>query len=146
METEKRIKKVINWLIYREVAENERDLSERLGYTKSSFSQIVNGKVPLSEKFVGRLCSLDENLNSVWILTGEGEMFLGGYPFGEKTAPPTDEAHIVGDNNNWSNVNSDETLRRALEEIAEQRKLTAAAQANIDHLLSVISELTSKLQ
>lgn len=75
MEQEKRIKKAINWLIYQELAENERDLSERLGYTKSSFSQIVNGKVPLSEKFVGKLCSLDENLNSVWILTGEGICF-----------------------------------------------------------------------
>ena len=60
MEQTKRIKKAINWLIYQELAENERELSERLGYTKSSFSQIVNGKVPLSEKFVNNLCGLDE--------------------------------------------------------------------------------------
>lgn len=69
-----RLKKVINWLIYKGVAENERSLAELLGYTKSSFSQIVNGKVPLSDKFVTKLCSLDENINSVWILTGEGDI------------------------------------------------------------------------
>ena len=47
-----RLKKVINWLIFQEIAENERALADLLGYTKSSFSQIVNGKVPLSDKFI----------------------------------------------------------------------------------------------
>ena len=51
---------MINWLIFKEIAENERALAETLGYTKSSFSQVVTGKVPLSEKFMKRICSLDE--------------------------------------------------------------------------------------
>jgi len=74
LDTTRRIKKAINWLIYQEIAESETALAKMLGYQKSSFSQIVNGKVPLSEKFVKRLCSLDENINDVWILTGEGEL------------------------------------------------------------------------
>lgn len=72
----KRIKKVINWLIYKEIGESEKEIAERLGYTKSSFSQIVNGKVPLSDKFISKLCSLDENINLVWVQSGEGEMFI----------------------------------------------------------------------
>lgn len=52
-----RVKKVINWLVFMEYAENERELAEKLGYTKSSFSQIVN-----------------RNINEVWIMTGEGNM------------------------------------------------------------------------
>ncbi len=67
---------MVNWLIYKDVAENERALAERLGYTKSSFSQIMNGKVPLSEKFMKRICALDENINFVWLQSGEGDMFL----------------------------------------------------------------------
>lgn len=55
MEHLRRLKKVINWLIFKEIAENERALAETLGYTKSSFSQIVTGKVPLSEKFMKRV-------------------------------------------------------------------------------------------
>lgn len=70
-----RIKKVINWLVFQEVAENDRALSELLGYTKSSFSQIINGRVPISDKFVKKLCSLDENINEVWVLREEGTMF-----------------------------------------------------------------------
>ena len=70
-----RVKKVINWLIFQDMAENERALADKLGYTKSSFSQIVNGKVPLSDKFVKKLCSLDENINEVWVQSGNGSMF-----------------------------------------------------------------------
>lgn len=69
-----RVKRVINWLVFMEYAENERELAEKLGYTKSSFSQIVNGKVPLSERFVQKLASVDRNINEVWIMTGEGNM------------------------------------------------------------------------
>ena len=69
-----RVKKVINWLVFMEYAENERELAEKLGYTKSSFSQIVNGKVPLSERSVQKLASVDRNINEVWIMTGEGNM------------------------------------------------------------------------
>ena len=69
-----RVKKVINWLVFMEYAEHERELAEKLGYTKSSFSQIVNGKVPLSERFVQKLASVDRNINEVWIMTGEGNM------------------------------------------------------------------------
>lgn len=76
MEELKRVRKVLNWLIFKEIAVSETDIAAKLGYKKSSFSQIVNGKVPLSEKFVNKLCLLDENINSVWILTGEGDMFV----------------------------------------------------------------------
>lgn len=74
-DAKQRLKKVINWLIFKGIAVNERALSELLGYTKSSFSQIVNGKVPLSDKFVKALCSLDDNINEVWVKTGEGNLF-----------------------------------------------------------------------
>lgn len=76
MEELRRIKKVINWLIFKEVADSEKGIAEVLGYTKSSFSQIVNGKVALSEKFIRKLCSLDKNINFVWVQYGTGEMFV----------------------------------------------------------------------
>lgn len=70
-----RIRKTINWLIFKEIGVSEKDIAEKLGYTKSSFSQIVNGKVPLSDKFIKKISSLDENINFDWVLSGEGNMF-----------------------------------------------------------------------
>ena len=69
-----RLKKVVKWLIFSGFGENEKELAEILGYKKSSFSQILNGKVPLSDKFLDKLCSLDSNINKVWIMENKGEM------------------------------------------------------------------------
>lgn len=70
-----RIKKVCKWLIFNDFAENDKELADKLGYTKSSFSQILNGKVPISGKFIDKLCDLDKNINKVWVLSEKGEMF-----------------------------------------------------------------------
>lgn len=69
-----RVKKVCKWLIFNDYAENDKELAERLGYTKSSFSQILNEKVPISGKFIDKLCDIDENINKVWVFTGNGDM------------------------------------------------------------------------
>ena len=74
-----RLKKVVKWLIFSGFGENEKELAELLGYTKSSFSQILNGKVPLSDKFLDKICSLDNNINKVWILENKGEMLKSSY-------------------------------------------------------------------
>ena len=73
-----RIKTVVKWLIGQQFGENQEDIGRMLGYTnKSSFSQVVNGKVPLPGDFIERLCSLDSDINKVWIETGNGEMIDG---------------------------------------------------------------------
>lgn len=124
METEKRLKKVVNWLIFQEVAENERALAELLGYTKSSFSQIMNGKVPLSDKFVKKLCRLDENINEVWVLTGEEEMFLNSNPISEETVSVRADAWAV---------------------IRQQAESLSARDRQIDALITMLQdELTEK--
>jgi len=83
----KRIRKIINWLIFSEYSENEAGIAQKLGYTKSSFSQIINGKVPISEKFIDKLCEADENINKVWIIEGIGEMLKSNETFNTKESP-----------------------------------------------------------
>jgi transcriptional regulator with XRE-family HTH domain len=70
-----RVKKVCKWLIFYGFAENDKELAEKLGYSKSSFSQIMNEKVPLSNKFIDNLCSANKNLNKIWIEKSEGTLF-----------------------------------------------------------------------
>lgn len=117
-----RLRKAINWLLYKGVAENDRELSEILGYTKSSFSQIVNGRVPLSDKFVKRLCRLDENMNGVWILTGEGDMLN----------------HEV---ENSLNSESDVTIPKDVWTVLQQQAASLASRdKQIDELMSLLKE------
>lgn len=117
-----RIRKAINWLLFKGVAENDRELAEKLDYTKSSFSQIVNGRVPLSEKFVKKLCRLDKNINEVWILAGEGEMFKS-----EKES-----------NLNRENV---VTIQKDVWNVLQQQAASLASKdKQIDELMSLLKE------
>lgn len=69
-----RVIKLIDWLVFDGKIKNRRDLAEKIGYTESSFSQILNGKVKLSERFIKKLAMFDERINVVWLLSGEGSM------------------------------------------------------------------------
>lgn len=81
-----RVKAVCKWLIFNDYADNDKELAELMGYTKSSFSQIMNEKVPVSVKFMNKLCEVDIHINKVWVFENEGEMlnhnptFLDVYP------------------------------------------------------------------
>lgn len=72
-----RIKILIQWLIGAGIAPNQEAIGALLGYkSKSSFSQIINGHVPLPKKFIESLYRLNEGINKAWLLTGEGEMIV----------------------------------------------------------------------
>ena len=129
-----RVKKVINWLVFMEYAENERELAEKLGYTKSSFSQIVNGKVPLSERFVQKLASVDKNINEVWIMTGEGNM-LNSVEAGTSvvTIPANvwDVIQTQAESLKSKDKQIDELVALLKQQIAEGKKMPAQQGGNV---------------
>ena len=47
-----RVIKVVDWLIFEKIVTSRKDLALKMGYTESSMSQILNQKVPLSERDV----------------------------------------------------------------------------------------------
>lgn len=139
-DAKQRLKKVINWLIFKGIAVNERALSELLGYTKSSFSQIVNGKVPLSDKFVKALCSLDDNINEVWIKTGEGNLFKKDTNVSQK---------VYGDHNQVAgrDINvSGEDVGKLIDTVNRQQvtisDLIQANQAQMGRFMEMLERIT----
>ena len=82
---------------------------------------------PSAEK-MARLLAEYPNINRVWLLAGEGPMLNEGTTI--------TQSNVNGDNN----VNTD--LKNAINEIGEQRKITAKAQEQIDRLLAIIERLT----
>lgn len=76
-----RIKLAIKWLIGNGVATNQENIGKLLGYNnKSSFSQLLNGRVPIPKDFIDRLSNLHPNINPVWIENGEGNMLKDSQP------------------------------------------------------------------
>ena len=128
-----RVKKVINWLVFMEYAENERELAEKLGYTKSSFSQIVNGKVPLSERFVQKLASVDRNINEVWIMTGEGNMLNSVEAGTSVVTIPADVWEVIqtqAESLKSKDKQIDELVALLKQQIAEGKKMPAQQGGN----------------
>lgn len=80
-----RVKKLIKWLIFSDYGDNENEIATLLGYNKSSLSQILNEKVPLSDKFIEKICKIDQNINKVWIETGDGEMLISNKRSDDRT-------------------------------------------------------------
>lgn len=122
-----RITETVNFLIFSKIAADKTDLARKLGYNNSSFSQIINGRVPASDRFLKRLCELCPDLNYSWLSTGEGTMLRGN---GQQ---------VVGDYNttvhgNSNNVNSETARFIALLEKKDEQ---------IDRLLSIIENQTN---
>lgn len=69
-----RVQQVFNWFKFNGIAKNNKDIAKKLEMDENYISTIVNGKTPVSDKFLRKLCGLSENLNFDWIKTGEGNM------------------------------------------------------------------------
>jgi len=116
-----------------EYAENERELAEKLGYTKSSFSQIVNGKVTLSERFVQKLASVDKNINEVWILTGEGNMLNSSEAGGSVVTIPSNVWEVIqtqAESLKSKDKQIDELVAILKQQIAESKKTSVQQEDN----------------
>jgi transcriptional regulator with XRE-family HTH domain len=110
-----RLKKLIRWLIGQGIASSQDELAQKLGYTRSSFSLIVNEKVKLSPKFINRLCMLDHRINRHWVMTGEGEMILE-----DKNLKMEGELFDQGGENHKENEKNIEILNKKLYESEQE--------------------------
>lgn len=72
------------------------------------------------------------DLNTDWLLTGEGEMLR------QNIQQAGDNATQVQGTNN--HVSSPRVLEMAMQEIAEQRKLVSKSQEQIDRLISLLEK------
>ena len=69
-----RVRSVVDWLISNRVAKSQKGIAQLMGYNHCVLSQVLNGKVPVAEKFVKTLCGLDKRINVEWVLSGVGKM------------------------------------------------------------------------
>jgi len=70
-----RIKIAVKALISLGAATNQEGIGKLMGYSnKSSFSQVLNGKVALPKDFIDKLCKLDRRLVKVWIVNEVGSV------------------------------------------------------------------------
>lgn len=77
-------------------------------------------------------------LNRDWLIYGEGEMLRGNVT---QTSHGDNSPNIAG---NGNNIGGSSALDKALDEIAEQRKLVAKSQEQIDRLLTIVEDMSRR--
>lgn len=96
-----RIKIAVKTLISLGIAKNQEGVGLLMGYrSKSSFSQVLNGIVPLPHDFIDRLCKLDSTIVKHWVKTGEGNILENSEKSKQVYIDPKDNPDHVNENIN----------------------------------------------
>lgn len=129
MEVKDRIKAILD---YYHLSVNEFVAKTRVK-TGQAVYDLLSGKTKsISQSMEDKILSCFQDVNRAWLLTGEGEMIK---PSVQQMLNGDNNTQIAGNNNH---VNLPSTLDKAINEIAEQRKLVAKAQEQIDRLISLL--------
>ena len=68
------IKDVFAFFKQKRIIRNQQDFTERIGYDKSTVSQIMNDRVAVPNRMIENICIAFPMINERWLLTGEGSM------------------------------------------------------------------------
>ena len=133
-----RFKILINYLKSLGIIESQQDLGRKMGYNNSSaFSQVINGKAQEPKLFMQKLEELYPPLNIEWLETGEGSMLKDAAV--QQTSHGDNSPNINGNGNHVQNTSA--LLDKALDEIAELRKMNAD---QFNSFMTIIERLTTK--
>ena len=118
---------------------NDNQVTVQCGIGVGVIGQARKGKSDLGAKTITKILEKYQDLNRVWLLTGEGSMLID---IANSTVQSSDKKVIEGDNNiNNQNGIDSKTINKFLDEIAAQRRLTEKAHEQTDRLLNIIEKL-----
>lgn len=122
-----RLNQTITALKERRRIHSASDFARILGVDKGDLSRIVNGKRPISQRFVESVLENFPEVNADWLLNGAGEMLKNS------AVADNQSISIAGEDikENKINVNTDATIAALIAEVSAQRRLTEAALAEI---------------
>lgn len=103
---------------------NQKEIGQKLGYSsESAFSQVMNGKVPVSDAVIYRIIEMSKGAYSYEWFNSEGESIT--------------QNNIMGDNN----IGSDETMKSL---IRQNEKLIDELQAYGQRIDKLIDKITKQ--
>ena len=119
-------------------------LAKNVGFkTPQTIREILKGNTrSISDAVKLKLISYFPNISPEWLTTGEGQMLKSSIV---QTSSGDNSPNING---NGNHVNTSELLGKALDEIAELRKINQEQvhnnQAQFDRFMTIIEHLTNK--
>lgn len=90
---ERKIDRFLQYLEYKGITENKATVD--CGLSKGLINQAKNGKSDLGNKAVEKVLIFYQDLNKVWLLTGEGEMLNSDQPEDSMAEQPEPDTSLV---------------------------------------------------
>lgn len=90
---ERKIDRFLQYLEYKGITENKATVD--CGLSKGLINQAKNGKSDLGNKAVEKVLIFYQDLNKVWLLTGEGEMLNSDQPEDSMAEQPDPDTSLV---------------------------------------------------
>ena len=69
-----RLKRVIEDLRYKQIVKNQTEVADKLGYTKTYLSRLLNGHETITRSVAEKMETMF-SVDADWLLSGEGQMF-----------------------------------------------------------------------
>lgn len=132
-----RFKEITNELKSQRRVYSDADLARILGISRGEMSNVMSGKRPVSKRIVDNMSTHFPEVNTAWLLTGEGEMLKDTSANAENHSVSIAGAEIK---ENKINVNTDETIASLIAEVAAQRRLTEIALKQNSDLIALLGE------
>lgn len=129
-----RIERFSQYMKYKGLNDNQVTIQCGLGV--GVIGGAKRGKSDLGQKTIEKILEKYQDLNRVWLLTGEGSMLIGDI---------SGDSNAIGHGASVSNSNDSKIVEKLLDEISEQRKLVSESQRQVDRLLSIVEKMTSNL-
>ena len=117
-------------------------LERRIGASKGVLSRAINNGTDIQAKWLEVIVENFPQYSTRWLLTGVGDMLK------PSTAPTVNAAPAPKDGDGGNHARGVSAMEKALDEIAEMRKLLAESIRNnreqADRLLSIIEKMQGK--
>lgn len=109
---------------------NDNKVTQECGLSQGLLGQARTGKSDLGSKTIEKILNKYQDLNRVWLITGEGEMLKSGI-----SQDGENNTQVIGDGNH---VNTPSALDKALEALAKAQEMNAKSQEQIDRLITLL--------
>lgn len=124
-----RLRVFVNYLIVNLIIKSHADFAGRLGIARSQFSEILSGKRKVSKSLVNKIHNLFPDINTSWLLTGEGEML---------SRTIIQQNNQNGDNIQGASVTINKQEGDYLEIIKNLTSQLSKSQEQMDRLITII--------
>ena len=135
-----RLNQAVRWLCFVLNLESQKALAGLINYTESTLSQILSARQPVTNRFLGKLSGLRKDLNTDWIMNGEGEMVTGK---AENSAKLSEAQELFANQQNIV-----KNLQEQLPAILERKNdaLTEMFLGQLQSAMSVLEELSTRVK